>query len=193
MTETSDMFDWNDAEAAVDSAINVVTNMSGNNAPGSPEEAQYAAACSVLSAAIDKLIETPAPDIESVARKVELLTSQFLGAEPEELEHIGADLARIAEAEKSVLDIVGQGVDGIIELMEQMAEGLPPDWSDTSLFWTTAIQNLAELAIAMRDKVPVAELSDLLSAGGIMIAHLKQKRGESPLDARAKPLRGAIH
>jgi hypothetical protein len=193
MADTSDMFDWNDAEAAVDNAIDIVASMSANNAPGSPEEAQYAAACSAVSAAINRLIETPAPDVEGVCRKVELLTSQFLGAEPEELQHIGADLTRIAEADQSVREIVGQGVDGIIELMEQMADDLPADWSDTSLFWTTAIQNLAELTVAMRDKVPVAELSDLLSAGGIMIAHLKQKRGESPVDAQAKPLRGAIH
>jgi hypothetical protein len=190
-----EQLDWIDALAAIDEAFAATEGMSGDNPLGSPEEERFKAACSRVAAAINTLIETPAPHLEGVRQKLEFLGSDLGGAEPEEIAHVIEDIDRIAGIDQGIRDAGDDGVDGVISLMEGLAGGLEADWDETSFFWIGCIQTLAESVVKLRDKAPVSELSALVGAAGVMIAHLRRKQGAADVSAaiRARGGRTAIH
>ena len=68
-------------------------------------------------------------------------------------------------------------------LMQDMGRKLPHDWDHTSDFWMGAVQQLAELTIALRGKMPLVQIGALIGAGGMMIAQAEKQADAANLTA----------
>lgn len=63
----------------------------------------------------------------------------------------------------------------ICKLMQDMGRTLPEDWDHTPDFWMGAVQQLAELTVVLRGKMPVEQIGALIGAGGMMIAQAEKQ------------------
>lgn len=68
-------------------------------------------------------------------------------------------------------------------LMQEMGRKLPEDWDHSHDFWLGAVQQLAELTVAVRGKVPIEQAGALIGAGGMMLAHLEKRVDAANLTA----------
>jgi len=66
---------------------------------------------------------------------------------------------------------------GIVQIMEHLSTRLPVDWDLTDDFWIGGIQNLAEIVISLRAKVPEDDLAVLVGIGGMMAAQARKEQG----------------
>lgn len=76
-------------------------------------------------------------------------------------------------------------------LMQDMSRKLPADWDHGPDFWLGGVQQLSELVVACRGRVPMEVVSAAIGAGGLMIAHAARQAEASDLtDALLARVRG---
>lgn len=76
-------------------------------------------------------------------------------------------------------------------LMQDMGRKLPADWDHTPDFWLGAVQQLAELTVTVRGKVPVEQAGALIGAGGMILAQIEKQMDAANLtDALFSRIRG---
>lgn len=76
-------------------------------------------------------------------------------------------------------------------IMQDMSRKLPADWDHTPDFWLGAVQNLAEVVVAMEGKLPVEQIGTLVGAGGLMIAQtVKQSEAADLTSALFSRIKG---
>jgi hypothetical protein len=68
-------------------------------------------------------------------------------------------------------------------LMQDMSRKLPEDWDHGPDFWLGAVQQLAELVVTCKGRVPMEAVAAAIGAGGLMIAHAVRQAEATDLTA----------
>jgi hypothetical protein len=63
----------------------------------------------------------------------------------------------------------------VVLMMQNMGRTLPGDWDHGSDFWLGGAQQLAELVVACKGKVPIETVAAAIGAGGMMVAHAERQ------------------
>jgi ABC-type Fe3+ transport system substrate-binding protein len=76
-------------------------------------------------------------------------------------------------------------------MMQDMSRKLPDDWDHGPDYWLGGVQQLAELVVASRGRLPMEVVAAAIGAGGLMIAHaVRQAEATDLTDALLARVRG---